>query len=76
MPDAVISNDALAALIDRDGKGAAWAERRRFGPRHAPEESDRKLGLILESSEKSVFELGRQNGLDHYWRAYFWLLPR
>lgn len=28
---------------------------------------------LLEESERRIFELQRETGFDHYWRAYFWL---
>jgi hypothetical protein len=35
-----------------------------------------RLGAIVEDSEKEIFEIQQQTGLDTYWRAYFWLLRR
>jgi GT2 family glycosyltransferase len=58
------------------GKISGWQDGRRFGPQHASPDSKKKLGSILEASEEEITELGRQTGLDSYWRAYFWLLPR
>ena len=55
---------------------AAWADRRAYSDRHTSRESEEQLGLILKASEKEIWEIGQQAGLDLYWRAYFWLLPR
>lgn len=60
------------------GKMAGWAGRGAPGvrARDGCAEQKRQLGLLLEASEKEILEIGRQTGLDLYWRAYFWLLPR
>jgi GT2 family glycosyltransferase len=58
------------------GKIAAWKDRGRFGSQNAPADGTKRLGSILQASEEQIIELGRQTGLDGYWRAYFWLLPR
>jgi N-acetylglucosaminyl-diphospho-decaprenol L-rhamnosyltransferase len=58
------------------GKVAGWKDRRLFGPRDADAGRKKRLSSILEASEKEIIELGRQTGLDSYWRGYFWLLPR
>ena len=58
------------------GKMAAWADRRAYSDRHTSRESEEQLGLILKASEKEIWEIGQQAGLDLYWRGYFWLLPR
>lgn len=58
------------------GKIAGWKERRRFGPSDASTNGGKRLRAILEAGENKIIELGRQTGLDSYWRAYFWLLPR
>ncbi len=58
------------------GKKAGWDHRRAFGVRHTSAEAEKQLGLILRASEKEIWEIGQRTGLDLYWRAYFWLLPR
>jgi GT2 family glycosyltransferase len=32
--------------------------------------------VLLEESERTIFELQQQSGFDLYWRIYFWLLRR
>ena len=58
------------------GKMAGWSERRVLGVRYAGTNDENPLGSILRASENEIWEIGRQTGLDLYWRAYFWLLPR
>lgn len=58
------------------GKKAGWKHRRAFGVRRTSAEGEKRLGLILRASEKEIWEIGQRTGLDLYWRAYFWLLPR
>jgi GT2 family glycosyltransferase len=58
------------------GKIAGWKDRRHFGPGDAPANGKKRLRAIVEASENEIIELGRPTGLDSYWRAYFWLLPR
>jgi hypothetical protein len=58
------------------GKMAGWADGRTLRSRQTSIEGRKQLGLILEASEKEIWEIGQQTGLDLYWRAYFWLLPR
>jgi GT2 family glycosyltransferase len=41
-------------------------------PRPAPE----AVRVLLEESERTIFELQQQSGFDLYWRIYFWLLRR
>jgi GT2 family glycosyltransferase len=57
------------------GKAAGWAARRSI-VRRPSAAGEKQLGLILRASEKGIWELGQRTGLDRYWRAYFWLLPR
>lgn len=58
------------------GKKAGWADRRAYSGQRTSAEVQKKLGLILRASENEIWEIGRHTGLDLYWRAYFWLLPR
>jgi GT2 family glycosyltransferase len=58
------------------GKMAGWSERRALGVRHTGTNGEKPLGSILRASENEIWEIGQQTGLDLYWRAYFWLLPR
>jgi GT2 family glycosyltransferase len=58
------------------GKMAGWADGRALRTRQTSVEATKHLGLILEASEKEIWEIGQKTGLDLYWRAYFWLLPR
>jgi GT2 family glycosyltransferase len=64
------------------GKISGWraAGMERWPVAQAPdrdEDSKRKrLGAIIEDSEKEIFDIQQQTGFDTYWRAYFWLLRR
>lgn len=43
-------------------------------PQPAPDQSPETVKLVLEESERHIFELQRQAGFESYWRVYFWLL--
>ncbi|MEO7142357.1 MAG: glycosyltransferase family 2 protein [Bryobacteraceae bacterium] len=66
-------------LAFRHSKGFAWLRGKFSGLSYKNGvRSDSREGIraIVESSERSIFELGQQTGFDWYWRAYFWLLRR
>ena len=60
------------------GKFAGWQDRAQLERCNAPrnKSADTALRAILDLSENEIRELGRQTGLDRYWRTYFWLSPR
>ena len=72
-----------AVLALRHGRGLSCARGKLSGLRFA-----RRLGLdhhsaakeklrqIVDASEREILTLGREAGLDWYWRAYFWLARR
>jgi len=70
-------------LALRHGRSSAYIRGKLSGLRFAramsgeidSEERDR-LRQIVEASEQEILRLGREAGLDWYWRAYFWLLRR
>lgn len=72
---------AVPAL--RHGKGVAWLRGKLAGLRFARTltgdydiAAKDRLRQIVEASEGEIHTLGREAGLDWYWRAYFWLLRR
>ena len=72
-----------AVLALRHRRGVAWARGKLSGFRFAwtvagdyDIAAQDKLRQILEASEREILKLGREAGLDWYWRAYFWLLRR
>lgn len=58
------------------GKLAGLRDARRAMRASTSEYTRKQLGQILASSEENILALGRETGLDNYWRAYFWLSRR
>ena len=58
------------------GKLAGFRDARRLRPPTPNEQTTRDLSRVLDSSEATILELGRETGFDRYWRAYFWLSRR
>jgi hypothetical protein len=58
------------------GKLAGLREVRRIKRPTPNEQTTRGLSRVLDSSEATILELGRETGFDRYWRAYFWLSRR
>jgi GT2 family glycosyltransferase len=64
--------------------GRAWSYLRGKAAGLAVRAPDRKyqnykpeaVRVLLEESERTIFELQQQTGFDWYWRTYFWLLRR
>ncbi len=71
-------------LALRHGRGLAFIRGKLAGLRDARrlrraipnEHTTTDLSRVLDSSEASILELGRETGFDRYWRAYFWLSRR
>lgn len=67
-------------LALRHGRGSAYIRGKLSGLRFARVigedqlEAKDTLARIVDASEASILTLGRQAGMDWYWRAYFWLL--
>jgi GT2 family glycosyltransferase len=58
------------------GKLAGLRDARGYKLEHHNEASRYRLHAILQTSEESILALGRETGLDQYWRYYFWLSRR
>jgi GT2 family glycosyltransferase len=58
------------------GKLAGFRDARRLRRPTPNEQTTRDLSRVLDSSEATMLELGRETGFDRYWRAYFWLSRR
>jgi GT2 family glycosyltransferase len=71
-------------LALRHGRGLAFIRGKLSGFRDARrtrrptpnEHTTRDLSRVLDSSEATILELGRETGFDRYWRVYFWLSRR
>lgn len=57
-----------------DGKLSGLRFSRQIGVNQVA--SSEQVAAIVEASEANILTLGRQAGMDWYWRAYFWLLRR
>ena len=58
------------------GKLAGFRDSRAMKKASASADKTNKVAAILGASEDSILALGRETGLDSYWRAYFWLSRR
>ncbi|MEQ1883628.1 MAG: glycosyltransferase family 2 protein [Bryobacteraceae bacterium] len=76
----ILAGQLLWGLVAaKHGCGAAFREGRRAGKRAAgnlpqiPVAERQRLTAIIAESEKEIFAVQQQTGLDDYWRAYSWL---
>jgi len=84
----ILAGQLLWGLLAlRHGRGLAYLSGKLSGLRFARtlrgetsgdlhSASENRLRAIVEGSEEEILNLGRQAGLDWYWRAYFWLSRR
>jgi GT2 family glycosyltransferase len=80
----IVAGQLLWGLLAlRHATGISWVRgklsglgfARRLGLDHHSAARE-KLRQIVDASEREILTLGREAGLDWYWRAYFWLARR
>ena len=80
----IVAGQLLWGLLAlHHGRGISWVRgklsglgfARRLGLDHHSAARE-KLRQIVDASEREILTLGREAGLDWYWRAYFWLARR
>jgi GT2 family glycosyltransferase len=57
-------------------EGLRWAKANVRLVRKSQKYKPEALRVLLEESERTIFDLQRQIGFDWYWRLYFWLSQR
>ncbi len=78
----MVAGQVLWGLVAcRHGRGLSYLRGKLQGLRStlvpfAQHERYQPVNAVLEDSERHIFELQRETGMDGYWRAYFWLLRR
>jgi GT2 family glycosyltransferase len=78
----IVAGQLLWGLVAcRHGRGLSYLRGKLQGLRFtltpsAQSQQRQAVNAVLEDSERHIFELQRESGMDRYWRAYFWLLRR
>jgi len=76
----VVAGQLLWGLVAlRHGCAGAYLQGKMAGMRvartlPAKKPASETIRAFVRESEKTILEVQRQTGFDHYWRAYFWLL--